>query len=270
MFGPRHAGGCCHSSALRARGAPKTGALASRRSTAALVRRSQPPNSAPGHASCDLAGTHDLMDRQPGRRSYASPRALPRARLSQSRDSSTSHTGRSTGALMPEAARERVTSPRAGAALAPFQGVSSRRTSLDGRDGAPSSRRAAVVNRCRTINDFSLIPRHFLLCRFLQAGSKRGEFGRIERIFVAGVPPRAKSPSPPIRAPCRLRPQQQPNNGYRQKTLSANYCREHLQQIRVHTARVRTCAGTSHQRMSRQGCCYEMPGRDPRSKEMAA
>ena len=58
---------------------------------------------------------------------------VTRARLSQSSES-TSHTGRSTGALMPKAARERVTSPRAGAALAPFQGVSSRRTSLDERD----------------------------------------------------------------------------------------------------------------------------------------
>ncbi len=36
--------------------------------------------------------------------------------------------------MMPGTARERVTSPRAGAALAPFQGVSSRRTSLDERD----------------------------------------------------------------------------------------------------------------------------------------
>jgi hypothetical protein len=46
------------------------------------------------------------------------------------RTASTSHTGPSAGTMMPDAARERVTSPPAGTALAPSQGVSSRRTSL--------------------------------------------------------------------------------------------------------------------------------------------
>ncbi len=79
---------------------------------------------------------------------------------------------------MPKAARERVTSPRAGAALAPFQGVSSRRTSLDERDGAPSSRRADIVNCCHDIDDFPLIPQYFSPCGFLQAWSGRGAFVR--------------------------------------------------------------------------------------------
>ena len=43
---------------------------------------------------------------------------------------STSRTGHDAGRLMPDAARERVTNPPAGTALAPSQGVSSRRTSL--------------------------------------------------------------------------------------------------------------------------------------------
>ena len=43
---------------------------------------------------------------------------------------STSRAGHDTGRLMPDAARERVTNPPAGTALAPSQGVSSRRTSL--------------------------------------------------------------------------------------------------------------------------------------------
>ncbi len=46
------------------------------------------------------------------------------------RTASTSHAGRCAGRMMPDAARERVTSPPAGTALAPSQGVSSRRTSL--------------------------------------------------------------------------------------------------------------------------------------------
>ena len=43
---------------------------------------------------------------------------------------SISHAGHCAGRLMPDAARERVTNPPAGTALAPSQGVSSRRTSL--------------------------------------------------------------------------------------------------------------------------------------------
>ena len=46
------------------------------------------------------------------------------------RTASTSHAGRCAGRMMPDAARERVTNPPAGTALAPSQGVSSRRTSL--------------------------------------------------------------------------------------------------------------------------------------------
>ena len=51
-------------------------------------------------------------------------------RRTNPRTVSTSRTGHDAGRLMPDAARERVTSPPAGTALAPSQGVSSRRTSL--------------------------------------------------------------------------------------------------------------------------------------------
>ena len=51
-------------------------------------------------------------------------------RRTNPRTVSTSRTGHDAGRLMPDAARERVTNPPAGTALAPSQGVSSRRTSL--------------------------------------------------------------------------------------------------------------------------------------------
>ena len=134
---------------FRARGAPKTGALASRRSTAALASRSRPSGSAPGHASWDVADA----------RSYGPPTGAKIVRVSTGVTTRppvpvqglNTHTGRSTGALMPKAARERVTSPRAGAALAPFQGVSSRRTSLDERDGAALSA-ARVLSMMVTVS----------------------------------------------------------------------------------------------------------------------
>ena len=66
------------------------------------------------------------------RRPHAFPRVLPapEKRTYCPRTASTSHAGRCAGRMMPDAARERVTNPPAGTALAPFQGVSSRRTSL--------------------------------------------------------------------------------------------------------------------------------------------
>ena len=53
------------------------------------------------------------------------------------------HTGRSTGALMPKAARERVTSPRAGAALAPM----ARSVSRPRPSGQDSKRSLCIRNR---------------------------------------------------------------------------------------------------------------------------
>ncbi len=66
---------------------------------------------------------------------------------------------------------------------APPDGVTGRRP-FGERDAALSTRRADIGNRCHGTKDFSLIPRHFSPCRFLRAGSKRGEFVRIKRIFV--------------------------------------------------------------------------------------
>ena len=97
-----------------------SGALACRRSTAALAKGTfVAQGSASGHASCDLAGAHDLMDRQPGRRPYALPRALS-APACPSPGFNT-RSGHSAGRLMPKAARvARVMSLRpAGTALAP-------------------------------------------------------------------------------------------------------------------------------------------------------
>ena len=78
-----------------------------------------------GVQSCTAAPTGE-------RRPCASPRVLPapEKRTYCLRTASTSRAGRCAGRMMPDAARERVTSPPAGTALAPSQGVSSRRTSL--------------------------------------------------------------------------------------------------------------------------------------------
>jgi hypothetical protein len=74
------------------------------------------------------SGALDPMDRQPGRRSCASPRVLP-APENQTKACphpvSTSHAGHNAGRLMPDAARERVVSPPAGTALAPLSGLPS-------------------------------------------------------------------------------------------------------------------------------------------------
>ena len=68
-----------------------------------------------------------------------------RKRKSCPRPVSISHTGHSAGRMMPDAARERVTNPPAGTALASSQGVSSRRTSLRWASGGAFTRRAQAV-----------------------------------------------------------------------------------------------------------------------------
>ena len=87
--GPHHANRCCHPSALRARRAPRTnrsheppasGALAFRRSTAALTEVSRPRLSTSGQVSWDAALAAGVT----------------RPRLSQS-SGSTPRTGRNTG-----------------------------------------------------------------------------------------------------------------------------------------------------------------------------
>ncbi len=141
--------------ALDAGRAQSRSALASRRSTAALVGRLSPPNSAPGHASWDLADVRSCWPPTEAKIATLLRGRYPRPPVPV--QGLNTRTGRSTGALMPKAARERVTSPRAGAALAPFQGVSSRRTSLSVRARRGSSNRcAALVNRCRAIGDLFL------------------------------------------------------------------------------------------------------------------
>ncbi len=75
-------------------------ALAFRRSTAALAKGTAHPQGATqARASGDSAGACEPMDRQPGRVSHASPRALPAP--SCHRPASTSRTGHSAGRLMP-------------------------------------------------------------------------------------------------------------------------------------------------------------------------
>jgi hypothetical protein len=119
-----------------ARGALSRSALASRRPTAALARETAgPQGSASGHASGDSPGRSILYGRPyRGAETLRFSAGITRAGKTKERHclrtASTSHTGPSAGTMMPDAARERVTSPPAGTALAPSQGVSSRRTSL--------------------------------------------------------------------------------------------------------------------------------------------
>ncbi len=75
-------------------------AHAFRRSTAAPAKGTAHPQGATqARASGDSAGACEPMDRQPGRVSHASPRALPAP--SCHRPASTSRTGHSAGRLMP-------------------------------------------------------------------------------------------------------------------------------------------------------------------------
>ena len=106
------------------------------------------------------SGALDPMDRQPGRGSCASPRALPapeNQRNNCPRTVSTSRAGHDAGRLMPDAARERVTNPPAGTALAPSQGVSSRRTSLRKARWSLLVRRAAWIQEIPAARAIPLI-----------------------------------------------------------------------------------------------------------------
>jgi hypothetical protein len=156
-------------------------ALASRRPTAALARETAgPQGSAPGHATGDspersiLYGrpnrgaetlrfaVHDPEKWMPVFRQDHAPLAgVTRAGKTNEtncpRTASTSRAGHSAGRMMPDAARERVTNPPAGTALAPFQGVSSRRTSLRWASGGASTRRAGRIQEIPAADAIPLI-----------------------------------------------------------------------------------------------------------------
>ena len=127
------------------RSARFAGALACRRSTAALARETAgPQGSASGHASGDSPGRSILYGR-PNRGaeilrfSTGITRAGKTNETNCPRTVSTSHAGRSAGGLMPDAARDRVVSPPAGTALAPLSVL-------------PSAE--GVLHRARFDNDF--------------------------------------------------------------------------------------------------------------------
>jgi hypothetical protein len=128
---PHHTNRCRHLPAPRARRAPRTirlheppasGALAFRRSTAALTEVSRPRLSTSGQVSWDAA----VGGRYPPC-ACPSPAEAPRAPAVIPAD------------MMPEAARERFARPPAGTALAPLSG-SHLESALVERDGGAVSR----------------------------------------------------------------------------------------------------------------------------------
>jgi len=140
---PHHTNRCCHLSALRARRAPRVirlheppawGALAFRRSTAALAVVSRPRlfDFRPGFLGRGVRALPALA--------CPSPAAVPRAPAVIPAD------------MMPEAARERFARPPAGTALAPLSG-SHLESALVERDGGAISG-AADEGQARSTNLF--------------------------------------------------------------------------------------------------------------------
>ena len=135
-------------------------ALASRRPTAALARETVgPQGSASGHASGEQSGAFSpVRPLQPGSGDLALFHGrYPRRTVRPT--ASTSRAGPIAGRMMPNAARERVTSPPAGTALAPSQGVSSRRTSLRKANRFLLGRRVARFQEIPCAEATSLIRR---------------------------------------------------------------------------------------------------------------
>ena len=98
---------------------------------------------------------------------------------------STSRAGHDAGRLMPDAARERVTNPPAGTALAPSQGVSSRRTSLRKARWSLLVRRATGIQEIPTARAIPLIQQRIISrCLF---DSRRGKYGIAAMIRIIPV-----------------------------------------------------------------------------------
>jgi len=153
------------------RSARFAGALACRRSTAALARETAgPQGSASGHASGDSPGRSILYGRpNRGAETLRFSAGVTRAGKTTNdypRTVSTSHAGHSAGRLMPDAARERVVSPPAGTALAPLSVLPSAEGVLHRArfDGHVLPKTATIVKSCRNSKDQALIFREFSAC----------------------------------------------------------------------------------------------------------
>ncbi len=95
------------------------------------------------------------------------------------RTASSSRTGHSAGRMMPDAARERVTNPPAGTALAPSQGVSSRRASLRKARWSFLVQQAGWIQEIPAAGANSLIQQRIISrCLF---DSRRGNCGTLPR-----------------------------------------------------------------------------------------
>ena len=167
---------------LRRSAHPGQGALACRRSTAALARETAgPQGSASGHAFRDSPERSVRYGRpNRGAETLRVSTGVTRAETNPSA-ASTSRAGRCAGRLMPDAARVqrgRTLRPRAPHPLPPA--IRHRLASLhEERGGGASSRRAGRVkpnHRCMDLFD----PTRFLLGHLLQPVPERGEFARIK------------------------------------------------------------------------------------------
>ena len=168
-------------------GAPLAGALASRRPTAALARETAgPQGSAPGHASGDSPERSILYGRpNRGAETLRCSTGVTRAELELPRTVSTSRAGHDAGRLMPDAARERVTNPPAGTALAPSQGVSSRRTSLRKARWSLLVRRAGGIQEIPQARAICLIRRDSFFAVCLIRSAANCDYAAMIRLFCA-------------------------------------------------------------------------------------
>jgi len=101
------------------------------------------------------------------------------------RTASTSHAGHCAGRMMPDVARERVTNPPAGTALAPSQGVSSRRTSLRKARWASFSSAGGVDSRNSAGARHLFDPTRLFFRRLFDSQRSNCDYAAMIRLFCA-------------------------------------------------------------------------------------
>ncbi len=141
------------------------------------------PRRSSSHASCDSAGACEPMDRQPGRVSHASPRALPAPACPS--PASTSRAGHNAGRLMPEP-------PERGSDKPPPAGTAPRSAGRSHPAGVLHEERGGalilvtgLVSRLSRYESLTLLIARYFLLRLFAWGRRRCEaIGEYQRIIV--------------------------------------------------------------------------------------